>query len=91
MPEIIRHQHRIGYWAKGKAEKRQFVSLTNFGVKLLKHVEAPASLREESGFVVEVTQKLKGATTVRSGYVRIAYSIMSVAISRSLILLGMSH
>ena len=69
MPEIIRHQHRIGYWAKGKAEKRQFVSLTNFGVKLLKHVEAPASLREESGFVVEVTQKLKGATTVRSGYV----------------------
>ena len=69
MPEIIRHQHRIGYWAMGKAEKRQFVSLTNFGVKLLKHVETPASLREESGFVVEVTQKLKGATTVRSGYV----------------------
>ena len=67
MPEIVRHQHRVGYWAKGK-EKHQFVPLTNFGLKLLKHVEAPSSLREESGFVVEVTQKLKGTARIRSGY-----------------------
>ena len=57
----------IGFWAKGR-EKRQFVPLTNFRLKLLA-VEAPASLREESGFVVEVTKKLKGTARIRSGHV----------------------
>jgi hypothetical protein len=51
-------------------EKCQFVPLTNFGLKLLRHVQAPESLRDESGFVVEVTQKLKGTARIRSGYVR---------------------
>ena len=56
MPEIVRHQHRVGYWAKLKGkETRQFVPLTNFGLKLLRHIEAPACLTGESGFVVEVT------------------------------------
>ena len=68
MANVVTYQHRVGYWSKGKhADKRQFVPLTNFGLKLLRHVEAPSSLQEESGFVVEVTQKQKGTAGIRSG------------------------
>lgn len=50
--------HEIGYW---KGDK--FHPLTNFGMRLLKHVVTPNGLPTGNGFVVEVTVK----TEDRSG------------------------
>lgn len=53
---IRQHDHEIGYWTGGKRDVGRFEALTNFGVKLLKHVVAPQELPSETCFVVRVTQ-----------------------------------
>lgn len=54
--KIIQENHTVGYW-KGKSRDREFVRLTNFGLRLLGHVMAPKELPQHSGFIVEVSQK----------------------------------
>ena len=56
----MQYEHKIGCW-KGKAENRRFVTLGNFGVRLLKFVQAPEQLPDYIGFVVQVSQNLKRA------------------------------
>ena len=53
--------NQIGYWT-GKGENREFIPLTNFGIRVLKFIEAPAELPDYKGFLVEVTQDLKRTT-----------------------------
>ena len=57
--------NKIGYWS-GKRESREFIALTNFGVRILKFIEAPVQLPEYKGFLVEVTQDRK--RTAVKGY-----------------------
>lgn len=57
--------NQIGYWT-GKGENREFIPLTNFGIRVLKFIEAPAELPDYKGFLVEVTQNLK--RTAVKGY-----------------------
>jgi hypothetical protein len=54
--------NKIGYWS-GKGESREFIALTNFGVRILKFIEAPPDYK---GFLVEVTQDRK--RTAVKGY-----------------------
>ena len=57
--------HEIGYW---KGDK--FHPLTNFGMRLLKHVVTQNGLPTGNGFVVEVTVKTEdrsGAPVIVSG------------------------
>ena len=58
---MVQYRNKIGFWT-GKGERREFVPLTNFGIRLLKFVKAPAELPDYKGFVVEVTQELKRRT-----------------------------
>ena len=58
---------KIGYWTKRGGAHGEFIELTNFGLRMLKFVQAPADLPEYSGFIVEVTQELKRRGTVK-GY-----------------------
>lgn len=66
--KLVQYEHKIGYW-KGKAENRHFVTLGNFGVRLLKFVQAPEQLPDYIGFVVQVSQNLKrgGIDAVKEG------------------------
>ena len=66
--KLVQYEHKIGYW-KGKAENRHFVTLGNFGVRLLKFVQALEQLPNYTGFVVQVSQKLKcgGIDAVKEG------------------------
>jgi len=58
MVNLVQENHTIGYWKQGKSGKeKRFCILANFGLRLLKHVKAPAELPQHSGFVVEVTQR----------------------------------
>ena len=57
--------NKIGYWS-GKGESREFIALTNFGVRILKFIEAPSQLPDYKGFLVEVTQDRK--RTAVKGY-----------------------
>ena len=54
--KIVQNNHCIGLY-KEKRGRSTFLPLTNFGLRLLKHVRSPAELSNYSGFVVEVTQK----------------------------------
>lgn len=54
--KIVEYDNRVGYWTKGDAQRGKFVPLTNFSLRLVKYVKVPASV-QDSGFVVEVTQK----------------------------------
>ena len=54
---IVEYNNRVGYWTKGEAQRGKFVPLTNFSLQLLKYVKAPASVQQDSGFVVKVIQK----------------------------------
>ena len=70
MKNIMQHKNKIGYWKKGRERRRDFVALSNFAIKLLKHVSAPPQLAKEAGFVVQVTQervKRGGESEVFSG------------------------
>ena len=64
----MQYEHKIGYW-KGKAENHHFVTLGNFGVRLLKFVQAPEQLPYYAGFVVQVSQNLMrgGIDAVKEG------------------------
>jgi len=66
--KLVQYEHKIGYW-KGKAENRHFVTLGNFGVRLLKFVQAPEQLPDYIGSVVQVSQNLKrgGIDAVKEG------------------------
>ena len=55
---VKQYGNKIGYWS-GKGENREFIALTNFGVRILKFVEAPAQLPDYKGFLVGVTQDRK--------------------------------
>ena len=56
-------ENKIGYWTSKRAgHDGEFVELTNFGLRMLKFVQAPCEFPEYSGFVVEVTQELKRRT-----------------------------
>ena len=57
--------NKIGYWS-GKGASGEFVALTNFGIRILKFIEAPAQLPDYKGFLVEVTQDRK--RTAVKGY-----------------------
>ena len=56
--KLVQYEQKIGYW-KDKAENCHFVTLGNFGVRLLKFVQAPKQLPDYIGFVVQVSQNLK--------------------------------
>lgn len=64
---IRQHDHEIGYWTGGKRGVGRFEALTNFGLKLLKHVVAPSQLPSETCFVVWVTQKMGVEQSVETG------------------------
>lgn len=65
MMKIVQEDHTFGYW-KGKTGKgKSFVKLSNFGIKLKKHVRAPKEMPQYSGFVVEVTQKQRTSRSSR--------------------------
>ena len=68
---IRQHDHEIGYWTGGKRGVGRFEALTNFGLKLLKHVHvvAPPELPNETCFVVRVTQKMDAGQSVERGWV----------------------
>ena len=50
---LTQYDHQIGYWVSGKKGIGKFEPLTTFGLRLLKHVQAP----NEAGFVVEVSHR----------------------------------
>ena len=50
--------NKLGHWS-GRGESREFIALTNFGVRVLKFIEAPTQLPDYKGFLVEVTQDRK--------------------------------
>ena len=54
--KIVQDNNAIGYW-KGQGSKKSFHKLTNFGLRLMKHVRAPKELPQYSGFMVQVSQK----------------------------------
>lgn len=66
--KITQHEHKIGYW-KGRDESREFVTLGNFGLQLLKFVQASEQLPDYMGFLVRVSQSVKrrGGTQVLEG------------------------
>ncbi len=64
---IRQHDHEIGYWTGRKRRAGRFEALTNFGLKLLKHVVAPQELPSETCFLVRVTQKIDSGQTVERG------------------------
>ena len=66
---IRQHDHEIGYWTGGKRGVGRFEALTNFGLKLLKHVVAPPELPNETCFVVRVTQKMDAGQSLERGWV----------------------
>ena len=65
--KIKQHRHEIGYWTGGKSGVGRFEGLTNFGLKLLKHVVAPQELPMETCFVVAVTQSMDSGQSVEKG------------------------
>ena len=67
---LTRYNHQIGYWVSGKKGIGKFERLTTFGLRLLKHVQAPKELPNEARFVVEVSHRKrndKGETEVCKG------------------------
>ena len=44
--------NKIGYWS-GKRESREFIALTNFGVRIQKFIEAPVQLPDYKGFLTQ--------------------------------------
>lgn len=66
---IRQHDHEIGYWTGGKRDVGWFEALTNFGVKLLKHVITPQKLPSEACFFVRVTQKMGASQSLEEGLV----------------------
>ena len=54
---IVEYNNKVGYWTKGGERRGKFVQLTNFCLQLQKYVIAPG---KESGFVVEVSQLIRG-------------------------------
>lgn len=57
MVALVEENHTIGFWKGKTGRERSFCALTNFGLRLLKHIRAPAELPQYSGFVVEVSQR----------------------------------
>ena len=57
--------------AIGRVEREVLAGVTNFGLKLLKHVHvvAPPELPNETCFVVRVTQKMDAGQSVERGWV----------------------
>ncbi len=55
--DITEHDHQIGYWVSGKKGVGKFEALTTFGLRLLKHVQAPRELPNDGGFLVEVSHR----------------------------------
>jgi len=53
---IVQHKNKIDYWKKGRERNGSFVALSNFAIKLLKHVSAPPQFAKEVDFV-QVTQE----------------------------------
>ena len=53
----MQYKNKIGFWKKGRERRGDFVALSNFAIKLLKHVSAPPQLPKEAGFIVEVKQE----------------------------------
>ena len=62
--KVEQNGSKIGYWTKNKGE---FVELTNFGLSLVKFVQAPPDFPEYSGFIVEVSQEFRRRGIVK-GY-----------------------
>ena len=54
---LVQENHTISFWKGKSGRERSFCTLTNFGLRLLKHVRAPMKLPQYSGFVVEVSQR----------------------------------
>ena len=54
MVNIVVENFAIGFW---KEKSRKFTPLANFSMKLLKHIRAPPSLPQYSGFIVRVSQR----------------------------------
>ena len=71
-------ENKIGYWAGKGVGRGEFVQLTNFGLRLLKFVEAPAELLKYSGYLVEVTQELKRRTEIGYIYIIILLAIIYI-------------
>lgn len=61
--KIVQENHVIGYWKGKVGRERKFVQLTNFGLKLLKHIRAPRDLPQLSGFIAEVSHKQRSKTS----------------------------
>lgn len=69
MVRVVQENHTIGFWKSGK-NKNTFTRLSNFGLRLLRHVRAPVELPHYSGFIVEVSQRQRsrGVVAESGGY-----------------------
>ena len=59
MPKLTQENHRVGYWKRKRGGEGSYISLTNFGMQLLKFVRPPddrPELQDCKGFLVRVTQ-----------------------------------
>ena len=64
---IVQHKNKDGYWKKGRERNGSFVALSNFAIKLLKHVSAPPQFAKEVDFV-QVTQEKAKSIRVKISY-----------------------
>ena len=55
--KIVQENNAIGYWKGKTGSQRNFIALSNFSLKLTKHIRAPAALPQYSGFLVKVSQR----------------------------------
>ena len=53
----IEENNVTGYWKGKTGSQRNFIALSNFSLKLTKHIRAPAKLPQYSGFLLTVSQR----------------------------------